>query len=152
MDEEYYGITDHDHSVQSVINQQSHHAVQQVINQQSHHAVQPVINQQSHHAVQPVINQQSNLQTKDAASVVMLENERRLPEPCPVPYNSFSPDVIEAIDKDQLKGIFKIRLIRQAADFYHGMCPRPNSTEYVDMAKTLCAKYPQLRDRKPLKG
>ena len=62
IDEEYYDITDHDHSVQPVINQQSHHAIQ------------PVINQQSHHAVQPVINQQSNLQTKDAASVVMLEN------------------------------------------------------------------------------
>ena len=43
-------------------------------------------------------------------------------------------------------------MIRQAADFYHGMCPRPNSTEYVDMAKTLCAKCPQLRDKKPLKG
>ena len=78
------------------------------------------------------------------AAVVMQANERRLPEPCPVPYNSFSPDVIDAIDKHLLKGVFKLRLIRQAADFYYGICPHPNNIEYVTMVKVLCDRYPQL--------
>lgn len=109
-----------------------------------------------HSAVQPVISQQS-LQDKEkqvvhVASMTTQENERRLPEPCPVPYSSFSQDVIEAIEKGQVKGNFRVRLIRQAADFYYGMCPHPNHFEYVTMAKTLCNKYPQLCDKKPVKG
>ena len=154
--EQYCDSADHNHSVQPVISQQSHHSIQPIISQQNHHSIQqPIISQQGHHSIQPVISQQSHLQSKEqqvVASVVMQEDERRLPEPCPVPYNSFSQDLIEAIDKGQIKGLFKTRLIRQAADFYHGMCPHPNHIEYVDMAKTLCHKYPQLHDKKPVKG
>ena len=67
--------------------------------QQSH---QPLIDQQGHNDVQPItmITQQGQMQASDVVSghVVMKENQRRLPKPCPVPYSSFSQDVIEAID------------------------------------------------------
>ena len=120
---EYDDNIDHDDAMMS---QQSH---QLVIDQQGHNDVQPIT----------IINQQSHMQAGDVASghVVMQENQRRLQEPCPVPYSSFSQDVIEAINRGQLKGVFKIRLIRQAAEFYYGMCPHPNHFEYVNMAKTV---------------
>ena len=76
----------------------------------------------------------------------MRVNQRRLPAQCPVPYDYFS-DVIKAIDNSQITGIFKIRLIRQAASFYHGMCPKLTHDEYVGMAKTLCDHYTQLKDK-----
>lgn len=141
MNEQYYDLIDNDQPFQ-----------QPVSSPQIHHSTQPVPSQKIHPSVQPASSQQSRIQAKNVASVVIQENERRLPEPCPVPYSSFSPDVIQAIEKDQLKGILKIRLIRQAADFYYGLCPNPNHIEYVTMAKTLCERYPQLRDKKPVKG
>ena len=55
----------------------------------------------------------------------------------------------KAIDNNNIKGTFKIRLIRQAASFYHGICPRPTHDEYMSMAVTLCDKYGQLKDKKP---
>ena len=68
--------------------------------------------------------------------------------PCPVPYNCFSEDVVKAIDSNQIMGIFKIRLVRQATSFYCKMCPKPTHDEYVSMAKTLCDRYVQLKDKK----
>ena len=46
----------------------------------------------------------------------------------------------------------KTRLLRQAATYYWGLCPRPMHDEYVTMAVTLCDKYEQLRDKKPVGG
>ena len=83
------------------------------------------------------------------AAVLVSVNQRRLPNPCPAPQNCFSDDVIQAIDKNSVKGILKIRLIRQAASFYYGICPRPTHDEYTSMAKTLCEKYGDLKDKKP---
>ena len=83
------------------------------------------------------------------AAVIVSVNQRRLPNPCPIPHNCFSDDVIQAIDKNSIKGILKIRLIRQAASFYHGFCPRPTHDEYTSMATTLCKKYGDLRYKKP---
>jgi len=71
--------------------------------------------------------------------------------PCPVP-TKFTKDVANAIKNNQLKGIMKTRLLRQSATFYWGLCPWPTHDEYVTMAVTLCDKFPQLKDKKPLHG
>ena len=92
----------------------------------------------------------SNAEAASAPTMVQL-NQRRLPAPCPIPYHCFSEDVIQALDNNQITGIFKIRLLRQAASFYHGICPKPTHDEYVSMAKTLCDHYPQLKDKQPAK-
>lgn len=75
-----------------------------------------------------------------------------LPVPCPLPPN-FSRKVVEACDKGvQLTGVSKLRLLREAALFYYGICPLPTPNEYITMAKTLCNAFPQLKDKKPLEG
>ena len=71
--------------------------------------------------------------------------------PCPVLTN-FTPNVLRAIENKQLLGIMKTRLLRQAASFYWGLCPRPTHDEYVAMSIALCDKYPQLRDKMPSQG
>ena len=60
----------------------------------------------------------------------------------------FTEDVTHAIANNNLKGISKIRLERQAATYYWGLCPWPKPSEYVMMAKTMCDKYPQLKSSK----
>ena len=83
--------------------------------------------------------------------IVTQLKQLRLPVPCPVP-TKFTKDVANAIKNNQLKGIMKTRLLRQAATFYWGLCPWPTHDEYVTMAVTLCDKFPQLKDKKPLHG
>ena len=85
------------------------------------------------------------------ASAVMQVKQLRLPVPCPVPA-TFTPDVLRAIENNQLLGVMKTRLLRQAAGFYWGLCPRPTHDEYVAMSMSLCDKYPQLRDKRPPQG
>ena len=87
----------------------------------------------------------------NTASAVMQVKQLRLPVPCPVPTN-FTPNVLRAIENKQLLGIMKTRLLRQAASFYWGLCPRPTHDEYVAMSITLCDKYPQIRDKMPSQG
>ena len=43
-------------------------------------------------------------------------------------------------------------LLREAASFYNGLFPNPTTNEYVTMAKTLCNKYPELKDKQPVNG
>ena len=71
----------------------------------------------------------------------------RLPTPCPLP-TVFTEDVAHAIANNNIKGIIKIRLERQAAAFYYGLCPWPKPTEYNTMAKAMCDKFPSLRSSK----
>ena len=42
----------------------------------------------------------------------------------------------------------KLRLERQAAAYYWGLCPWPKTSEYDAMAKAMCDKYPQLKSGK----
>ena len=46
----------------------------------------------------------------------------------------------------------KTRLLRQAALFYWGLCPRLSNDEYLTMAVTLCNAFQQLRDKRPING
>lgn len=79
---------------------------------------------------------------------IVQQDERRLPVPCPFP-STLTKATLEAIANEQLMGNMKIRLLREAATYYHGLCPRPNQTEYTSMAQMLCEKCPQLRDKMP---
>lgn len=72
----------------------------------------------------------------------------RLPDPCPLPTN-FSEATIKAIQTGKLIGNLKLRLTREAASFYYGICPNPTSAEYTTKARTLCDNYPQLKDKDP---
>ena len=94
---------------------------------QHHPSHQPPQEPQQHHPSHQLQQQCPTLQsaqnssssTQPATPPVMVSvNQRRLPVPCPVPYHCFSDDVIQAIDNNNIKGIFKIRLIRQAASFF----------------------------------
>ena len=75
----------------------------------------------------------------------------RLPNPCPLP-NNFSMVTTKAIENNTLKGNIRLRMTREAAAFYYGICPKPTPTEYTIMAKTLCDNYPQLKDKDPNKN
>jgi hypothetical protein len=44
-------------------------------------------------------------------------------------------------------GNLRIRLQREAAMFYYGICPRPTKNEYEAMAIALCNACPQLKDK-----
>jgi len=70
-----------------------------------------------------------------------------LPIPCPLS-NNFSPKVISACENGQLSGNMKFAFLREAATFYHGLCPKPTQAEYGEMAKALCDKYPSLKKTK----
>ena len=78
------------------------------------------------------------------ASPASTKNENRLPIPCPLP-TAFSPKVEQAIGKDDIFGI-KLCLLRECADFFKGICPRPSSSEYNAMAIAVCDKYPVWQD------
>ena len=73
----------------------------------------------------------------------------RLPMPCPLPtITMFTNDVAQAISSNKIVGIMKLRLERQAAAFYWGLCPWPKASEYDAMAKAMCDQYPQLKSGK----
>ena len=65
--------------------------------------------------------------------------DMRLPNPCPLPTH-FTQATSTAIEKNQLIGLSRFRFLREAAEFYFGICPKPTSNEYTD-------KYPQLKDK-----
>ena len=145
-----HGYQEHDHLSPHQVtfhHNQSHQLQQPQLYQpqqpQQQHPQQP----QQQHPQQP--QQQQPQHGNNASPVIVPVNQRRLPVPCPVPYNCFSQDVVQAIDNNQITGIFKIRLIRQAASFYCGICPKPTHEEYMTMARTLCDRYAQLKDKKP---
>ena len=75
----------------------------------------------------------------------------RLSKPCPMPVD-FSPHVSSCIAKNMLKGNVKFRMLRECALYFHGKCPCPNSSEYTEMARSLCVKYTQLQDLCPQNG
>ena len=72
--------------------------------------------------------------------------DMRLPNPCPLPTH-FTQATSTAIEKNQLIGLSRFRFLREAAEFYFGICPKPTSNEYTRMAQALCDKYPQLKDK-----
>ena len=71
----------------------------------------------------------------------------RLPTPCPLP-TMFTDDVAQAIADNKIEGIMKLRLERQAAAFYWGLCPHPKPSEYDAMSRAMCDKYPALKSGK----
>ena len=109
----------------------------------------PTQHPQQQHQIQLLQQQQPSSVQPAIAPVIVSINQRRLPVPFPVPCNCFSANVIQAIDNNNIKGTVKITLIRQVISFYYGICPRPRHDEYTCMAKTLCNKYGQLKDKKP---
>ncbi len=79
-----------------------------------------------------------------------LDKSNTFPEPCPVPpRSSFSKRTCQAIDKGNITGNAKLRLLREAAMYYYSLTGENTSTPYVTIAKTLCTKYLQLKDKKP---
>ena len=83
-------------------------------------------------------------------SLKLMPKVTRLPVPCPLPL--FTTGSLEAAKRGGLKGNTKLRLLREAATYYNGICPWPTAQEYAEMAKTICDKYPQLKDKMPLNG
>lgn len=75
----------------------------------------------------------------------------RLPIPCPLPA-AFSPAVQVAIQQNRLTGLLKLSMLRECSSFYQGICPRPKPFEYLEMSKSLCDKYPALRDEVSFNG
>uniref|UniRef100_A0A1X7T0V6 Uncharacterized protein n=1 Tax=Amphimedon queenslandica TaxID=400682 RepID=A0A1X7T0V6_AMPQE len=69
----------------------------------------------------------------------------RLPNPCPLP-TAFSPAVHLSILQNDISGTCKLKMLRESASFFYGICPFPNPSEYLEMAKTLCNRYPLLQD------
>jgi len=74
------------------------------------------------------------------------ETSSRLPTPCPAP-TMFSQKTMVAIETNQLKGTKKLALLREASLYYYGYCQNPTPDEYNTMARVLCEKYPQLKDK-----
>ncbi len=89
--------------------------------------------------------------TKAKAPILARVKDLRLSDPCPLP-NTLTPITKQAVEQGKLTGNIKLRLLREASLFYHGICPQPTATEYVAMAKTLCQTYPQLQDKRPING
>lgn len=80
--------------------------------------------------------------TKNKVTVVATGSQ--LPEPCPLPIISErTMDIIS----NGIEGNKRFFLLREAATFYEGICPNTTSAEYTTMAKTLCHKYPELKDK-----
>ena len=71
-------------------------------------------------------------------------SEKRLPTLCPLP--AFTPIVQQGIENNKIKGNLKTRMLRESANHYYGLCPRPYPQEYRRMALSLCDLCPQLRD------
>ena len=72
--------------------------------------------------------------------------DMRLPNPCPLPTN-FSSQSTAAIKNNQLMGLSKFRFLRECAEYYFGICPKPTPNEYIRMAQMLCDTFPQLKDK-----
>ena len=62
--------------------------------------------------------------------VTVVATSKRLSEPCPLPTVSERTKEILA---GGIKGDNTV-LLREAATFYEGICPRPTSDEYLTMA------------------
>ena len=76
---------------------------------------------------------------------VPMYSEKRLPSPCPLP--TFTPIVQQGIENQKIKGNIKTRMLRESANHFYGLCPRPTPKEYQIMSIALCDLCPQLRDK-----
>ena len=83
-------------------------------------------------------------------SLKLMPKAMRLPVPCPLPL--FTAGSLEAAKRGGLVGNTKLRLLHEAATYYNGKCPWPTTQEHAEMAKTMCDKYPQRKDKMPLNG
>ena len=82
---------------------------------------------------------------KKTAKITELHT-RRLPIPCPTP-TAFSQVVHSALLQNDISGTIKLkRMLRESAAFFYGLCPVPKPSEYQEMSKSLCDKYPLLKD------
>jgi len=91
------------------------------------------------------INISEGPKTKKAkVKVTVVTTGSRLPEPCPLPIVS---ERTKEIIANGIKGNNRFFLLREAVTFYEGICPKPTTNEYTAMAKTLCHKYPELKDK-----
>ena len=70
---------------------------------------------------------------------------KRLPNHCPVPL-AFTTAVHACIKISKISGNLKYRMLCECASFYYGLCPEPTPSEYQEIAKTICNKYPMLQD------
>ena len=84
-----------------------------------------------------------------AVTPTVLNDCRRLPNPCPLP-TSFSKRVQKSLERGTLSGNAKLMFLREAFTFYYGICPNPLPHEYETMCETLCNKYPELKDKLPV--
>ena len=57
-----------------------------------------------------------------------------------------------AIEHQNLVGNHKLGLVREACEFFYSLCPYPTPKEYEIMARTLCDKYPELKNKIPVNG
>ena len=87
---------------------------------------------------------------RDNKELVKMRSQR-LPKQCPLP-PSLSPSLTKSIEKKNLCGNVKLSLIRESCEFYYNICPNPTPDEYQVMAKTLCDKYPELKNKLPVNG
>ena len=62
---------------------------------------------------------------------------------------SFSPSVMKAIAENKNN---KLSLIQECSLFYYGICPYPTPKEYETMAKLICDKYSDLKNKIPVNG
>ena len=87
-------------------------------------------------------------------TLFVMKPESKFPDPFPLP-TTFSKKTHQAIEKGNISGTSKTRLLREAAHFYYSLCDGSNpvaSSTYVAIGQALCAEYPQLKDKKPTKG
>lgn len=94
----------------------------------------------------PVVKKKLFDGEKSTLDVSCAPTTSHLPNPCPLP-TTFTKKTNEACEKNQLLGTKKLAFLREASIYYYGLCPNPTSAEYITMAKTLCHKYPQLKDK-----
>lgn len=67
-----------------------------------------------------------------------------LPYDLPIP-DRFSIKVEEAISRNEILNA-RLQLIKDAGNFYYGLCKHPKQGDYGRMAKKLCERFPELKD------
>lgn len=89
---------------------------------------------------------------KESHQSALKQESNNFSDPCPIS-NTFSRKTLTAIERGAIDGNVKTRLLRKAAIFYYSLCNSTFSTpNYVTIVKTLCAQYPQLKDKRPVNG
>ena len=80
------------------------------------------------------VHLQNDISGKENAQVRAVL-QRRLPLPCPM----------KAIQNGTVEGNLKLELIREACQFYDGICPNPTSAEYIIGLCAITSKLSKTR-------